>query len=65
MEKTADDRGALVFLGVDMHSSDAHVGVVLDWAGRRLGVLEVPNDGAGYACLWDWALVLCQSSMDG
>ncbi len=55
METTTDDRGTLVFLGVDTHS-DAHVGVTLDGAGRRLGELSVTNDRSGYARLWDWTL---------
>jgi hypothetical protein len=48
MERATKDRGAPVFLGVDTHS-DAHVGVALDGAGRRLGVRSVPNAEAGYA----------------
>jgi len=50
-------RDALVFLGVDTHS-EAHVAVALDGAGGRLGELVVPNDRAGYARLWDWAMSL-------
>ena len=46
--ETTDDRGAPVFLGVDTHS-EAHVGVALDEAGRRIGELAVANSGAGYA----------------
>jgi transposase len=53
--ETTDDRGALVFLGVDTHS-EAHVAVALDGAGRRLGELALTNDRAGYARLWDWTL---------
>src|SRR5919112_4420001 len=53
--ETTDDRGALVFLGVDTHA-EAHVAVALDGAGRRLGELAVTNDRAGYARLWDWTL---------
>jgi transposase len=55
MERTADDRGASVFLGVDTHS-DAHVGVALDGVGRHVGELAVANSGAGYAELLGWAL---------
>jgi transposase len=50
-------RDAPVFLGVDTHS-EAHVAVALDGAGGRLGELVVPNDRAGYARLWDWAMSL-------
>src|SRR5215210_927744 len=50
-------RDATVFLGVDTHS-EAHVAVALDGAGGRLGELVVPNDRAGYARLWDWAMSL-------
>jgi transposase len=50
-------RDAPVFLGVDTHS-EAHVAVALDGAGGRLGGLVVPNDRAGYARLWDWAMSL-------
>ncbi|MDX6381688.1 MAG: hypothetical protein QOI57_2712, partial [Rubrobacteraceae bacterium] len=50
MERAADDQGMQVFLGVDTHS-EAHVGVALDQAGRRLGTLEIPNERAGYARL--------------
>ena len=42
---------------MDTHS-DAHVGVALDGAGRRLGGISVPNTGAGYAELLGWALGL-------
>jgi transposase len=55
MERATKDRGAPVFLGVDTHS-DAHVGVALDGAGRRLGVRSVPNAEAGYAELLGWAM---------
>ena len=50
--QTTGDRGAPVFLGVDTRS-EAHVGVALNGAGRRLGELAVPNDRSGYARLWD------------
>jgi hypothetical protein len=39
---------------VDTHS-EAHVGAALDEAGRRLGVLAIPNNEAGYAELLGWA----------
>src|SRR4051794_19191942 len=55
MKRAADDRGMQVFLGVDTHS-EAHVGVALDQAGRRLGTLEIPNERAGYARLLEWVL---------
>ncbi len=54
-ESAADQREVLVFLGVDTHS-DSHVGVALDQAGRRLGMLTVPNTEAGYAQLLSWVL---------
>lgn len=56
-QTAADDhRGTTqVFLGVDTHS-EAHVGVALDQAARRLGTLEISNDRAGYACLREWVL---------
>ena len=49
----AERRKAPVFLGVDTHS-DAHVGVVVDGTGRRLGALTVPNSEAGYVELVGW-----------
>jgi transposase len=49
----AERRKAPVFLGVDTHS-DAHVGVVLDGTGSRLGALTVPNSEAGYVELVGW-----------
>lgn len=54
-ELAADRRDSSVFLGVDTHS-DAHVGVILDGAGRRIGELSVPNSEAGYAELVGWVL---------
>lgn len=54
-ELAAERRDPSVFLGVDTHS-DAHVGVVLDGAGRRIGELSVPNSEAGYAELVGWVL---------
>ena len=58
MERLDEERrDAPVFLGVDTHS-EAHVAVALDGAGGRLGELVVPNDRAGYARLWDWAMSL-------
>ena len=52
MEQSFVDRldAPAVFLGVDTHS-EAHVGVALDGAGRRMGELTVANSGAGYARL--------------
>jgi transposase len=67
VETTESQRNVPVFLGVDTHS-DAHVGVTLDGAGRRLGVLAVANDGAGYIRLWDWVLgfgVLVVAGVEG
>lgn len=67
MERTADDRGTPVFLGVDTHSQ-AHVGVALDGAGRRMGELAVANSEAGYAELLGWALgfgVLVAAGVEG
>lgn len=54
-ESAAERRDAPVYLGVDTHS-DAHVGVALDEAGRRIGELSVLNSEAGYAELLGWAL---------
>jgi transposase len=67
MKRAADDRGMQVFLGVDTHS-EAHVGVALDQAGRRLGTLEIPNERAGYARLLEWVLgfgVLVAAGVEG
>ena len=54
-ESAAERRDPSVFLGVDTHS-DAHVSVVPDGAGRRIGELSVPNSEAGYAELVGWVL---------
>ncbi len=54
---TRDDAGAPAYLGVDTHS-EAHVGVALDGAGRRLGVRSVPNADSGHAELLGWVLGL-------
>src|SRR5918999_722870 len=51
----AERRKAPVFLGVDTHS-EAHVGVVVDGTGRRLGALTVPNSEAGYVELVGWVI---------
>jgi transposase len=51
---SSPDAQMLVSLGVDTHS-DAHVGVVLNRLGRRLGTLSVPATAAGYAKLLAWA----------
>ena len=45
----ADD----VILGVDTHDAK-HVGVLIDALGRRLGLLEVAADAAGYQHLLAW-----------
>jgi hypothetical protein len=42
-------------VGVDTHS-EAHVGVALDGAGRRLGELVFTNSETGYAEVVRWAL---------
>lgn len=42
-------------MGVDTHS-EAHVGVALDRAGRRLGELVFTNSETGYAEVVRWAL---------
>lgn len=67
MERAADDRDTRVFLGVDTHS-EAHVGVALDQAGRRLDTLEIPNSRVGYVHLLEWALgfgVLVAAGVEG
>lgn len=43
-----------VTVGVDTHR-DFHVAVALDQLGRRLGVLVIPADTAGYRSLCAWA----------
>src|SRR5918999_1649360 len=63
----AERRKAPVFLGVDTHS-EAHVGVVVDGTGRRLGALTVPNSEAGYVELVGWVFgfgALVASGVEG
>ncbi len=67
MERATDDQSPQVFLGVDTHS-EAHVGVALDHAGRRLGMLEISNDRVGYARLREWILgfgILVAAGIEG
>ncbi len=54
-ELAEGDREAPVYLGVDTHS-EAHVGVALDGAGKRLGELVFTNSETGYAEVLRWAL---------
>jgi transposase len=53
----AKEQGALIYLGVDTHL-ESHVAAALDEAGRRLGVLAIPNNEVGYAELLGWTLEL-------
>ena len=48
MQQTDD-----LILGVDTHDG-AHVGVLIDALGRRLGAIEIPTDAAGYERLLAW-----------
>jgi transposase len=42
-----------LILGVDTHDG-AHVGVLIDGLGRRLGAIEIPADAAGHEQLLAW-----------
>lgn len=54
MSRCAPADAQAITLGVDTHK-EVHVAVALDEIGRRLGVLSVPANPAGYEKLVDWA----------
>ena len=54
----------LITVGVDTHL-DSHVAVAVDDLGRRLGELQFPTTGTGYAQLLSWTKKLGKSATFG